>query len=96
MDLLVWSRRGPVDPLLWRSLRTRILSGGWRSPKIWGPSRAACPGDSGWRRPGSGTLGDGASWGPEDPVGGRSPSPSGDAAPPPVPSPWRCGYFGCH
>lgn len=25
MDLLVWSRRGPVDPLLWRSLRTRIL-----------------------------------------------------------------------
>lgn len=25
MDLLVWSRRGPVDPLLWHSLRTRIL-----------------------------------------------------------------------
>lgn len=50
---------------------------GCAARRLRGPSRAACSGDSGgWRRPGSGTLGDGASWRPEEPCGRpRPPSP---------------------
>lgn len=76
MDLLVWSRPGPVDPLLWRSLRTRIL--GWvAQPEDLGvpPGRLA-----------PGTLGGGAGQDlgpsgmahpgdPRNPVGGRAPPP---------------------
>jgi hypothetical protein len=36
-----------MDPLLWRSLRTGILRGGWRSSRTWDPLPAASPGDSG-------------------------------------------------